>query len=188
MKRLPDALRFSIILVVLGLLVGGLLPIINEITHPIIERNKLEAVQPMLEEIAPNSEGFKDVTSEFRDRNRNIKMVFVGFTDSSQTTVNAVIYWVEATGYGGGAVETLVAIDVTQDQFLDVIVASAQGQTPGIGDVILGYDFNMSGSSISTNVDNIAGVTVSVNAVRQAVTLASAHYGANKNTIVGLEG
>lgn len=185
MKKLPDVLRFSIILVILGILVGGLLPLVNEITYPIIEEKKLAAVLPLLEEVAPESDNFKDVTSQFRDRNRSIKMIFIGFDNND--TVNSVVYWVETTGYGGGAVETLVAIEVSEDAFLDVKVISAQGQTVGIGDVILTHDFNMVGAGVDENIDLIAGVTVSTTAVSQGVNFAATHFVAQKNTISGLE-
>lgn len=188
MKKLPKALHYSLLLMILGIIVGSLLSLVNGFTSPIIEENKMKIIIPVLEEIVPEGKEFKMVTDKFKDRDKTIKNIFIAYSDANQAEKIAVIYWVETKGYGNGAVETLVAIDLKNDKFIDLQVVSTQGQTPGIGDIIETYDFKLAGKSLDSNVDNISGATYSANAVIDAVRISSTHYKDTSAAIKGLEG
>lgn len=188
MKKLPKALHYSLLLMILGVIVGSLLSLVNGFTAPIIEENKMKIIVPVLEEIVPEAKEFKMVTDKFKDRDSTIKNMFIAYSDANQAEKLAVIYWVETKGYGGGSVETLIAIDLKTEKFADLQVVSTQGQTPGIGDVIETHDFKLAGKSLDSNVDNISGATYSTNAVKDAVRIASTHFKNANATIKGLEG
>src|SRR5690554_8101924 len=95
-------LKYGLFLLVLGVIVAGLLAIVNSITAPIIAENQLREVLPMLEEIDEDSDEFKDVTENYDDLPLSINKIFAGYKDGKD---NTIIYWTSTIGYGGGEVK-----------------------------------------------------------------------------------
>lgn len=142
----------GLVLLVLGLVCGVILAGVNSITAPVIAENEYRAKLEILSEFYD----VDDYAVELVELEGAIDSVFLLKNKTSQALEKAV-YSVRAYGYQSDIV-MLIAInaDLTVDQYKVV----SQGETAGIGDVIVGYDFQMSGENIA-NLDAFAGPTAS---------------------------
>ena len=174
-------LKYGLFLLVLGVIVGGLLALVNSVTSPIIKENEVNKVLPELKKVSPESENFVDITEDYV-LPEGIKKIF------KDEDNNIYIYWVSTTGYASGNVDTLVGFDANTKKILDARVTIANKQTAGIGDQVLNHDFKTAGKdpSIYANLDIptlkspeyeiITGATISSKAVLKGIKIASAHF------------
>lgn len=175
-------IKYGLFLLVLGVIVGSLLVLVNSITAPIIEEQRLEAIKETIKLVAPE-------VTEITEETENVENLPSGITNVYLSKdKKTVIYVAQATGYAGGNVETLIAFDVTSKTIIDAKVTTADKQTAGIGDAILTHDFKLAGKNASVyaelNVgeisspayDTITGATISSKAVLTGVKLSSANF------------
>jgi len=175
------SLKYGLFLLVLGVVVATLLALVNSFTAPIIAKQEIEKIKPLLMEVSPDSEEFVDVTSEYTLPSEVEKV----YKDESN---NILVYFVATNGYQGGTIKTLVAIDLDSKKIVNAIVTTADKQTPGIGEKVLTHDFEVSNVDASVyaslNVESlksgeynmITGATVSSRAVLNGIKIASKHF------------
>lgn len=175
------SLKYGLFLLVLGVIVGGLLALVNSVTSPIIKENEVKKVLPDLQKVSPESKNFIDVSEDYT-LTKEIKKIF------KDEDNNIYVYWVSTTGYSSGNVDTLVAFNADDNKIIDTKVTIANKQTAGIGDQVLSHDFNAKGKDAQTYADLviqdlkspeyniISGATISSKAVLSGVKIASAHF------------
>lgn len=157
----------GLVLLVIGLVCGVLLAFVNSFTAPIIKEN---ADKVVLESLGEVYEGASNYTLDEVEGGNNVDKLFFLKDKTSGDTV-AIIYSVQAEGYQS-TISMLIAIEVNGSN--EFVVAGykvvSQAETSGIGDKIVGYDFEMEGEIITdlTAFDGVAGPSAifSKNAVR----------------------
>ncbi|MDD3348505.1 MAG: FMN-binding protein [Bacilli bacterium] len=175
MKEMPKTIKYSLFLVVLGIIAGVLLAFVNSITAPIIDARKEEELKEVLEEYF-ECDKFSDETANY-SLDKGIEKIYFGYIGNNLTMV---IYQASTNGYAGPVV-SLVGINIADDKLVDIKVASADKETSGIGSKVIGHDFNITGESINDySFDIISGATVSSNAVKNNLVIAINHYTDNK--------
>ncbi|MDP2425742.1 MAG: hypothetical protein Q8M70_05260 [bacterium] len=139
----------GLVLLVIGLVCGALLAGINAFTSPVIQENAMNAKLRILSEFYI----VENYDVEVISLTGPIDTVFLLRNKTNTTVIEQVVYSVRARGYQSDIV-MLIALntDLTVDQYKVV----SQGDTSGIGDVIIGYDFGMTGQPIA-NLDAFAG-------------------------------
>lgn len=186
---LKNVLHYSIFLLVLGLLVGGILAALNAWTYPIIKERKEKEVRERLEA----NFTFTSFTSEgllekypLAGNNATLENIYLIGQEEGQ--YNEVVYEVKAKGYGGDVV-SLVGIYGT-GTISKLVVIDVSSETPGFGSKAATHDFDVAGRSTDNfvfevgNKENyIAGSTVTSKAVDAGVTLAVAHYNQYKDDL-----
>lgn len=186
---LKNVLHYSIFLLVLGLLVGGILAALNAWTYPIIKERKEKEVRERLEA----NFTFTSFTSEgllekypLAGNNATLENIYLIGQEEGQ--YNEVVYEVKAKGYGGDVV-SLVGIYGT-GTISKLVVIDVSSETPGFGSKAATHDFDVAGRSTDNfvfevgNKENyIAGSTVTSKAVDAGVTLAVAHYNQYKDEL-----
>lgn len=175
MKELPKTIKYSLLLVILGIVAGGLLAYVNSITAPIIAERKDAELKEILEEYF-ECERFTDETTNY-ELDKGIEKIYFGYVENN---LEVVIYQTSTNGYGGPIV-TLVGINLTDDKLVNLQVASAENETVGIGSKVLNHDFSVAGENITDySFEIISGATVSSNAVKNNLIIAVKHYTENK--------
>ncbi|MDD3171743.1 MAG: FMN-binding protein [Bacilli bacterium] len=179
MKHAPKSIRYSLFLLVLGIIAGILLATVNSITAPIIEERKENEIKEALQEYF-TFDRFSEVTSSYSDLDKAIEKIYIAY---SSNAISAVIYQVSTNGYGGEVI-TLIGIDMINDKIIDVKAISATNETSGIGSKVIGHDFGVSSELVSDySFEIIAGASVSSGAVKTGVEIAATHYIANKTSL-----
>jgi electron transport complex protein RnfG len=154
----------GLVLLVLGLVCGVILAGVNSITAPVIAENEYRAKLEILGEFY----NVDDYIVELVELEGAIDSVFLLKNKTSQALEKAV-YSVRAYGYQS---DIVMLISINADMTVDQYKVVSQGETSGIGDVIVGYDFQMGGENIA-NLDAFAGPTASYssNAVKTCFQL-----------------
>lgn len=184
MVKMSNTLKYTMFLIVLGLISGGLLAFINSITDPIIQDRKQQEIQEKLE-IAFDFSTSKEVTDEFDDLGSNIGSIYlVGDEDGNLLTV---VYEVFANGYGGKVV-SLVGFN-PEGKIVNAIVADASAETKGFGSELIGHDFKIKDLEVIDfdffdSAKIISGSTVSSRAAGTGINAAAAHFNQNKNILI----
>lgn len=184
MKKMPNMLKYTIFLIVLGLISGGLLALVNSFTEPVIQERKEKEIQEKLS-IAFEFSSSKEVTDEFNDLGNNISAIYlVGDENGKLLTV---VYEVYANGYGGKVV-TLIGFN-PEGKIVNAIVADASGETKGFGSQLIGHDFKINnvvveGFDFFESANIISGSTVSSKAAGTGITAAVNHFNINKATLL----
>lgn len=184
MVKMSNTLKYTIFLIVLGLISGGLLAFINSVTDPIIQERKEKEIQEKLENAFDFSTS-KEVTSEFDNLGNNIGAIYlVGDENGKLLTV---VYEVFANGYGGKVV-TLIGVN-PEGKIVNAVVADASTETKGFGSKLIGHDFKINDLEVE-NFDFkdmaqiISGATVSSDAAGTGINAAINHYKQNKNILI----
>lgn len=176
------SVKYGLILLFLGAVIGSMLVFVNSITAPIIEEQRLEGIKETIKLVAPDVNEITDETANIVDLPKDITNVYLSKDGKT------AIYVVSTVGYASGNVETLVAFNVTNKTILDAKVTTADKQTAGIGDAILTHDFKFVGKLASVyselnvpgvsspQLDTITGATISSRAVLNGVKIASANF------------
>ncbi len=176
MKEMPKTIKYSLLLVVLGIIAGVLLAYVNSITAPIIAARKDAELKEILEEYF-ECDRFTDETTNY-NLDKGIEKIYFGYVEGK---LELVIYQASTNGYGGPIV-SLIGINLADDKLVDIQVASAENETVGIGSEVLDHDFSIAGESINDySFEIISGATVSSNAVKNNLIVVIKHYTENKS-------
>jgi Na+-translocating ferredoxin:NAD+ oxidoreductase RnfG subunit len=167
----------GVVLLVIGLVCGLLLAVVNSFTSVIIKANEDAIVLASLNEVY---EGSGNYDLDIVNGSGAIDKIYV-LRDKLDDSIVAIVYSVKAFGYQSD-IKMLIAVE-KNDQSALVFAGYkvlSQAETPGIGDVIIGYDFKMDGQLI-TNIDAFAGPTATFtsNAVKTCFQLVSARVAAD---------
>lgn len=179
MSKLPKPLHYSLLLIILGIIVGALLSLVNMFTAPYIRENKLKVVRPMLEELVSNADKFEVVTDQYKNIDKSIQDVYVAYVGENQTAV--LLYVVTSNRYGD--IESLIGIDITTNKFINIkFIASSQ--TKGFGDVdtLNKHDFKIQGANLDVEIDAYAKASFSSKSVQDAINIAAQFYRNNFKT------
>ena len=176
MKRLPKPLHYSLLLIILGIIVGTLLSFVNKLTAPVIKENKVKIVEPLLREIVPTAKSFDIATEDYQDLEKNIQDVYIAYSDEAKKEQSAVIVYV-VTSNQYGDIEAIIAIDIKTNTFLDIKFV-ASGQTKGYGDIdtLNKHDFKLKGQPLDGDIDGISKASYTTNSIREAVEIAVNFY------------
>ena len=176
MKEMPKTIKYSLLLIILGVIAGVLLAYVNSITAPIIAAREEDELKEVLEGYF-ECDRFTDETTEYA-LDQGIEKIYFGYVDEKLTMV---IYQTSKKGYGGSIV-SLVGITLADDKIVDIQVATAKDETASIGSKVVGHDFTVSGENIKDySFEIISGATISSNAVKNGLIAAINHYTANKS-------
>jgi Na+-translocating ferredoxin:NAD+ oxidoreductase RnfG subunit len=154
-------------LLALGIVCGLILAGVNSITAPVIAENERQAKLLILGEFY----NVDDYAIEIVTMSGAIDSVFF-LKNKTNNNLEKAVYSVRAYGYQS---DIVMLIAVNNDLTIDQYKVVSQGETAGIGDVIVGYDFGMAGENVA-NLDAFAGPTASISsgAVRTCFTLVAA--------------
>ncbi|HHV14059.1 MAG TPA: FMN-binding protein [Acholeplasmataceae bacterium] len=186
---LKNVLHYSIFLLVLGLLVGGILAALNAWTYPIIKERKEREVREKLEAsftfTSFETEGLLE-KYPLAGANASIENIYLIGQEEGQ--YNEVVYEVKSKGYGGDVVYFLSIYGT--GVIGKLVVFDVSSETPGFGSKAATHDFNVAGRStedfvfeVGSKENYIAGSTVTSRAVDAGVTLAVEHYNKYKDEL-----
>jgi len=187
-------IKYTIFMVVLGIIISFALAFINEITSPIIEKQKIEKVKESLLEV--DSVNTWETYSNYINISEDefIEEVYISKTNNNE--IKYFAYLVNTKGYSNGKIESIVFINNDEKNISKVKIISIENQTKGIGSLILddpsyvkkfelkkvdkyvNDDVNAHNSESS---DVISGATISSRGVIQAVISACNNYHNNNN-------
>jgi len=167
-------LKYTIFLLVLGIIAGGLLALVNGVTAPIIEqRAKDEATKSLRENFTYADYSFNLVESEYADVDEKIKGIYYAFDQSN--ALAAVVYETSIEGYKGEPITIQVAINV-DGTFSKLAIVTKTQQPTNKQFTVQDFDFGLSGNVSSYNYNTISGATISTNAICFGVDAAAAHF------------
>lgn len=154
----------GLVLLALGLVCGLILAGVNAITAPVIAENEYQAKLAILSEFYQ----VDDYNVELLELSGAIDSVFL-LKNKTNNALEKAVYSVRAYGYQS---DIVMLIAINANMTVDKYKVVSQGETAGIGDVIVGYNFKMTGENIA-NLDAFAGPTAvfSANAVRACFQL-----------------
>lgn len=144
----------GLVLLVIGLVCGAVLAGVNAFTRPVILENELRAKLAILSE-------FYDVDQyqvELIELKGPIDTVFLLRNKTNNTVIEKAVYSVRARGYQS---DIVMLIAVNSNLTIDKYKVVSHAETTGIGDVIVGFDFGMSGQNVQ-NLDAFSGPTARV--------------------------
>lgn len=184
-----NTIKYTIFMIVIGVVVSLLLSIVNEFTSPIIENQKLERVKISLEEVdnVNKWQSYSNVINISEDE--FIEEVYVSINNNKEYQI--IAYLLNTKGYSNGNIESLVFIDYNKKIINSVKIISIENQTKGIGSLILDdpnyvkvYNNKEVKQYINDNVNNhnsessdvITGATISSRGVIQAVISACENF------------
>ena len=163
-------------LVVFLALVSGLsglcLSLVNDMTKPIIEEQKLAAVKDSLEVLYPGAEFAEETVS--LDSGSPIQNVY-----KISGSAEGYVYKVGVNGYGG---EVTYLVGINKDgSYQGFVALSYDGETRGFGTRIAEPEFSdqFNGKTIDDNIDTLAGATVTSTPVVKGIGQAVAHFEEN---------
>lgn len=169
MKKIMTLVVF---LAVVSGLSGLSLSLINDMTSPIIEEQKLAAVKQNLEVLYPGAD-FTEITENV-EKGSAITNVY-----QASGSGEGYIYKVAVNGYGG-EVSFLVAMN-GDASYQGFVALAYDGETSGFGTRIADEEFSsqFSGKTVDDNIDTLAGATVTSSAVVKGIGQAVDHFNAN---------
>lgn len=161
-----------IFLAVVSGLSGLSLSVVNSMTSPIIEEQKLAAVKSNLEVLYPGAD-FEEVNANL-EKGGAITNVY-----KASGSQEGYIYKVVVNGYGG-EVSYLVAMN-KDASYQGFIALTYDGETSGFGTRIADEEFSsqFEGKTVDDNIDTLAGATVTSSAVVKGINQAVEHFNEN---------
>lgn len=180
-------LKYTIMMVCIGGLVSLLLSVVNVITKPIIEEQKIKKVSEVLNEVDEIS-NWKNGESLVNLDSDNILNVFVTYENDE---IKYIAYLINTYGYSNGLIETVVFINNKNSKIHLIRIVNIEGQTKGIGTQIIDDEsyvkyfenidtkkyYNDSVKNHNSNSsDIISGATISSKAVVEAIIIACNNY------------
>jgi len=163
-------IKLVVFLALISGLSGMCLSVVNDITKPIIDEQKLAAVKENLENLYAGAE-FEEISAAVADTSiQNIYKVNGG---------DGYVYKVGVTGYGG-EVTYLVGIN-SDGSYQGFIALTYDGETSGFGTRVADPEFTdqFNGTTIDDGVDTLSGATITSTAVVNGVNQVVDHYNAN---------
>lgn len=149
---------------------GLCLSLVNDVTKPIIDEQKLAAVRENLVVLYANGE-FEEISTAVEDTSiQNIYKVNGG---------DGYVYKVGVTGYGG-EVTYLVGIN-SDGSYQGFVALTYDGETSGFGTRIADAEFTdqFKGASVTDGIDTLAGATITSSAVVKGIDQVVDHFNAN---------
>lgn len=185
MNKLSNTVKYTLFLVVLGVVAAGLLAVVNSFTAPIIEEAKQRKLQETLEKDFPYP-SYEE--TKFSNLSKEITNVYYGL--DSEGALKTVIYRTDVHGFAGPVV-TLIGISAQTNKILKVVVIDVPKETKGIGSELIGHDFKVSGRdtanfSYEKYGEGRGGATVSSNAAGAGIDAAVQHYLSIKDTLTNI--
>lgn len=171
MKKIPNWLRYSLVLLLLGMFSGGILAYFNALTSEIIEKIVENEMIEVLNDKLPEYKDFNcdDISNTVPEKEK-FKYVY---KYSSGEDIKAVVYFINTKGYQNGLISILITIDYETSKVVQFTIIDAKDQMQKIFET----DYNLLGADIDAfNFTNMAGVTVSSNAIYGAVNIVAEHY------------
>ncbi len=144
----------GLVLLVIGLVCGAVLAGVNAFTRPVILENELRAKLAILSEFY----NVNDYEVELIEIQGPIDTVFLLRNKTNNTVIEKAVYSVRARGYQS---DIVMLIAVNSNLTIDQYKVVSQAETTGIGDVIVGFDFGMTGQNVQ-NLDAFSGPTARV--------------------------
>ena len=148
--------KLVLFLALISGLSGMCLSLVNDVTKPIIDEQKLAAVKANLE-VLYSGASFEEASGAVADTSiQNIYKVNGG---------EGYVYKVGVTGYGG---EVTYLVGINKDaSYQGFIALTYDGETSGFGTRIADEEFGsqFDGTSIDDGVDTISGATITSSAV-----------------------
>ncbi|MGD9604539.1 MAG: FMN-binding protein [Bacilli bacterium] len=176
-------LKYSLILIVLGIIAGFLLAFVNNITSEIINERQQEELKAALEQYFPYEAYSVDQSSNYANLNNKISAIYFGF--GADDKVSAVIYKTTSQGYGGDVV-SLICIGA-DGKIINAKMIEASKETPGKGDKLFDHDFTIANESVdSYSTEIVAGSTLTSDAVIVGIDAAVSHFKTIANTLGGI--
>ncbi len=179
-----ESLRMVVVLAVIAMVSAGILSLVYGTTSVIIEENQARALESSVYEVLPGASRVNilrrnpdelgvDDPREMREEEQRTTLIYQAVNEVEQIIGYAFVG--EANGYGG-VVRVLVGVDEDSDQILNIKVLE-HTETPGLGSRIEDESFRNrfvgktidDPITISKDIDNISGATVSARAVADAV-------------------
>lgn len=180
-------LKYTLFMICLGGIVSILLAVVNEITLPIINEQKIKKVENSLLEI-DNTNKWNNMN--FISDDEYIEDIYL-CTDINTNEYLHVAYLINTTGYANGNIESLIFIDYKQNKIKKVKILSIEKQTKGVGSLIIDdesycqsfIDVNINkyindniNNHHSNSIDIISGATISSRGVVQALISACNNF------------
>lgn len=165
-------INLTIFLAVICIVSSSALYFSNNITAPIIAKNKKENTDRMLKELISDADTFEEELIEEGS-------ISVRYIASKGDEVMAYVY--EITTYGfQSEIIVLVAID-SDGNYIGFKVVE-QAETPGYGTQIVtnkSYTDQFLNKTVEDELDTITGSTVTTKPLNEAIAEAAAHFKAN---------
>ena len=119
-----NTIKYTIFMIVIGVVVSLLLSIVNEFTSPIIENQKLEKVKISLEEVdnVNKWQSYSNVINISEDE--FIEEVYVSINNNKEYQI--IAYLLNTKGYSNGNIESLVFIDYNKKIINSVKIISIE--------------------------------------------------------------
>lgn len=183
-------------MIIVGFIFSSLLAIINEITYPIIENNKIEKIKTILEKVDNSNKWTTGSDNINIGDDEYIDDVFISVDENNNIII--IAYLLTTKGYSNGNIELIVFINNTKNIINGVEIINIENQTKGVGSLIVDDEnyvkvFNNQNVSKyindsinnhnSESVDIISGATISSRAVVQGVITACNNYKSYKGDI-----
>lgn len=162
--------KLVVFLALISGLSGMCLSLVNDVTKPIIDEQKLAAVKANLE-VLYSGASFEETSGAVADTAiQNIYKVNGG---------EGYVYKVGVTGYGG---EVTYLVGINKDaSYQGFIALTYDGETSGFGTRIADEEFGsqFDGTSIDDGIDTLSGATITSTAVVNGVKDVVNHFNAN---------
>lgn len=182
-------LKYFIFMVLLGLIVSLSLSFINELTAPMIEKQKLKKVEQSLLKVDSTNKWVSGENYINISDDEGIDSIYISLNDKNE--YQFIAYYIVTKGYSNGNIESLIFINNNKKTINNVEIINIENQTKGIGSLIKddpNYVNNFKDVKIekyfNDNINNhnnessdiISGATISSRGVVQAVITASNNY------------
>ncbi len=149
---------------------GILLAVVNSLTAPVIEQNKLATIKTSLEVIYPGG-SFKDVSDEHKAKDTT------GFVDAIyEAEGSGYIFQCHGVGYNSAGLSFLVGFN--NDGSVSGFMALEQNETSGIGSRYFDEENVNAVKSISVGdaIPMVSGATLTSTAVKNGIEAAEAVF------------
>ncbi|MFA7434795.1 MAG: hypothetical protein WC006_00335 [Bacilli bacterium] len=156
MNNNKKILKYTVFLVVLGLIAGVLLGAVNALTSPIIEERAKEQVVGALRKEFDYADYSFGKKVDYPESSDAIQEIFFAFNEDG--SLAAVIYQTAVPGYEKtGFVRCFVEIKV--DGTFGKAKMISHDDTPSFADKIMDHDFGMADQNVDSYSPVVAGVT-----------------------------
>lgn len=159
-----ETLQMILVLVVVSIISAAALTVVYEETQPIIQKNKMNALEQALHEVLPNAEQFEETSFDVSET--NLVQIYKGLAG------NRVVGYVFVSKTHGFSDYIKILIGTNTQQITNVKVIE-HAETPGLGSRITEDSFLSQFKNRDINYqefDAITGATISSSAVIDAVT------------------
>ena len=177
-------LSLSLFLAILGLICAGILAIVNNITSPIIEQNKIKELEKQLSVI-----NIKDPKVVECDLIKGVDAVYSGIYNKGLSDENECYIFQVTVKNDYTSITTIIAISKTNGKIIALSPLSGDPSytTHGKNNDFKGNDFGLVGSNnngINSAFENVAGATKSSESIKKAAKLAFEQYELLKSNVI----